>query len=145
MSEPFEVGGHTYRAGKLDAFRQFHVVRRMAPVLSSFSEITRAASAAQSGDPAAIIEAVSPLLNVVAQMPDDHVNYVLGTCLSICQRKMPGDTGWARVWNADAQRPQFDDIDMMVMVQIVAMVLSAELSGFFRGLPSTSSAMAATG
>jgi hypothetical protein len=142
MSEPFEVGGFTYRAGKLDARTQFHVVRRLAPVLGSFRDILAVVRPAEGQERVDPIEAIEPLADAVSKMPDDHVDYVLDACLSVCQREQPGGAGWSPVWNVQAKRPQFEDIDMLAMLQIVANVLAGALSGFFPGLLFASSGAA---
>ena len=38
MSEPFVVSGQTYRAGRLDAIKQLHVVRRLSPLIGALQD-----------------------------------------------------------------------------------------------------------
>jgi hypothetical protein len=141
--EPFEVAGQRYKAAKMDAITQFHVARRFAPALSSIKDIRAAATAAAGEDKLLAVEAMAPLLDAVAKMPDDHVDYVLAACLGVCQREQRNGTGWSAVWSQEAKRPMFEDIDMVAMLQIVAKVIWGQLSGFFPDLPSALSGEAA--
>ena len=125
----FNIGAYAYKSGKLDATRQFHVLRRLGPVLGSFKDIEQAAKAGPEG--AGLIAAIEPVMKAIAAMSDEDCNYVIGECLSVVQRQQSGQSGWANVWNIPARKPMFDDIDMSVMIQIVVKVLSDNYSNFF--------------
>jgi len=128
MSLEFNHGGHAYRAGKLPAMKQFHIVRRLAPLLPGVaaSGIKPDASAE---DMAAIL---TPLATGLATMSDADAEYVLMTCMEAVERKQSAG-GWARVVVGD--RLMFEDIDMAGMLHIAWQVLQHNLSGFFAGLP----------
>lgn len=129
MSAEFEIAGQTYRAGKLDAFRQFHVFRRLTPVLGSMGGLNRAAE-----NP---MEALAPVAQAIAGLSDADCEYVLGTCLGVVQRRQ--GTTWANVWNASAKRPMFDDIDLPAMLQIAVRVAEENFGGFLADILSISS------
>lgn len=132
----FDHKGQTYRAGKLDAMRQFHVTRRLAPLLPDLAKagITPGAT----GDVTAILE---PLAKAVAAMPDADAEYVLNTCLSVVERKQAAG-GWAKVMTGG--QLMFEDIDMAAMLVVAWEVLRHNLSGFFAGLPQGLPGMART-
>lgn len=125
----FEVNGALYRAGKMDAFRQFHVARRLAPVVGSLGSLSQAAR-----NP---VEALAPVAQAIAGLSDADCEYVLGTCLGVVQRQQ--GNAWANIWNASAKRPMFEDIDLPAMLQIAMHVLQDTLGGFFLVPPSASS------
>lgn len=128
MSLEFEHKGVAYKVGKLDAMRQFHVVRRLAPFLA-----TLAGSGIKPGqvgdDMAGLLE---PLAGLLGSMSDADAEYVLMACLSAAERKQPAG-GWAKVVGGGSL--MFEDIDMAAMLHIAWQVIQHNLSGFFAGLP----------
>ncbi len=130
------VNGISYRIGRLSALKQFHVVRRLAPLLSGFREV--------SGDPIdladlSVPEAVTmlgPLTEAVAGMSDADAEYIITTCLGVVERKQTGG-GYAQVVTTDHQI-LFDDIDMTAMLALTAHTIGGNLQGFFDSLSSVS-------
>lgn len=141
----FEVGGHTYRAGKLDAFRQFHVSRRIAPIIPTlipiFLTVMRDKSVTSNGD--ALAALLQPFADGLASMSDETSEYVIATCLSVVQRKT-GEKTWANVWNMGASVSMFDDIDLGTIMQIVIKVVADSLGPFIQGLLTSQMESAAT-
>lgn len=131
-----EIKGEAYRVGKLDAFKQFHVARRLAPVVTGMTDLlVRFAKKDDASDllDAKLGETVQPLARAVAALSDQDAEYIIRTCLDVCQRRQ-GD-GWARVQVHD--NLMFQDIDMFIMLQLVWKVLESNLAGFFSELPPT--------
>lgn len=126
----FTVLDYTYRSGQIDAMTQFHVVRRLAPVLASFKDV-----AAQAGGGAVGIEALEPVVVAMGRLPDEDVEYIIGKALAVVSRRKSNDAGWAPIWNVAAKRPQFDDIAMPQMLMITMHVIQAALADFLPGLP----------
>lgn len=140
----FTHGQNTYRAGKLPAMTQLHVVRRLAPFLSALmgalpggqaqtllkaakegDETNGKAEAAQLG-----LAAIGPLLDAVAAMPDEQVDYVINACLSVVERRQSAG-GWAPVMSSGGL--MFEDLGMVDLLGIARHVLSRDLAGFFGG------------
>jgi hypothetical protein len=119
----FEINGQKYRSGKLNARQQFHVARRLAPVLGGLAT----ASKGQTDNFATFLQ---PIADAIAGMSDADCDYVLDTCLASVQRQQQGST-WANIFVNKAQ--MFDDIDMGVMLQIASKVITENLGGFFQG------------
>ena len=113
----FEVSGHQYRADKLDAKRQFHLARRLAPILSKLPGVQESK----------MFEAIA---DEIATMSDENCDYILDTCLSVVKRQQDGGA-WVPVFNARANRTQFEDIDMVGMLGIARYVLEENLASFF--------------
>lgn len=124
-----EVGPHTYLIGKLDAFAQLHVARRLAPLFTSLQKLPTGMEAKDAS-----LEMFQPLVDALAQMSDTDVEYVLVKCLAVVQRKVPGTAATVAVWNSAAKRPQFDDVDLSVMLQLCAQVIMRSIGGFLGGL-----------
>ena len=113
----FKVGEHTYSARRLDAFTQLHIGRRLAPWLSYIT--------AQGGKFSAIVEALS-----LANQAD--VDFIVKAALRVVKRS--SGAAWADVFNAQADRIAFDDIDGLQLVEIVGRALEGDLLPFFEGL-----------
>lgn len=123
----FEINGNTYRSAKLDAFAQFHIARRLAPVQAAlFKAGTEASSLSeqQAGE-----KAMAGLAEAVAGMPDADCDFVLAKCLGVVQRKQ--DSGWSNITAAGGKAMTFSDIDMMTMLLITRQVIEENLGGFF--------------
>lgn len=131
MSLEFDHGGHTYRVGKMPAMKQFHVVRRLAPMLPNMAGLGFKPVAGQPGDVIAVLE---PLAKVVAEMTDTDSEYVIMSCMSVVERKQTAG-GWARMESGG--RLMFEDLDMVGLVFIVGQVLRHNLSGFFDAMPQS--------
>jgi hypothetical protein len=132
-----EIAGINFRIGKLSAFQQFHIVRRIAPLLSGLGEtFARAPAPAAEGEAVPAEEsnpelwsALGPVADALAKMTDADTEYVLKLCLGVCQRQQDGGL-WSRVVGPSGQT-MFDDIDLGVMMQLVFAVVQENLSGFF--------------
>lgn len=133
--EPFEVGGQTYRAGKINAMTQLHVVRRLAPLIGSVQAMQADPDGAGDGD--LLGRLAGPLATALAAMSDADTEYVVGACLSVCQRQAAGGLGWTPVWSVQAKQPMFDDVDLLAMLQIAAKVLMANVASFTSALPQS--------
>jgi len=116
-----------YRAGRMDARRQFHVVRRLTPLISGLTDL-----AALKADPMA---ALGPIAETIADMKDEDADYILDACLSVAERQQAAG-GWAKVMQSGSL--MFEDLDMADMLRLAGAVLWENLSGFFDALPKHS-------
>jgi hypothetical protein len=127
----FTVEGVDYRAGKLNAFQQLHVSRKLAGILPKVFPALLAASGGAT-DLAALASACEPAAEALAAMPEADVDFVYHTCLGVVARKQ--GPAWANVWNGSAKALMFDDITLAVMSQLAYRVLEDSLGSFIRGL-----------
>lgn len=136
IPKDFMVSGHMYRIGALDAFKQLHVARRLAPLLTSIGEQFAAAptSASEAEADEWMMGALGPVAKVVSCMSDEDVNYVLHACLMVCLRQQP-DERWARV-STNGKDLMFSDMDMDVLLRIAAETVKGNLGDFFPKLPA---------
>lgn len=129
------IGTDNYATGKLDAFEQFHVTRRVAPIFGMLG-ITASQIAKYSDKQAPEADSFAAMLPVVfeqvAAMREEDVDYVLKTCLSKCQRQQ-GDR-YAPVMTQG--KLMFMDIEMPTMIQLVLVTMQENLGGFFLMLPA---------
>jgi hypothetical protein len=124
-------GGNAYRFGRLTAMQQFHVARRLAPVITRMAEVKfDQLGAGEEGqrDVSGMLKLMQPLADALGQLSDADSEYVINACMAVVQRKQ--GEAWAFVWNKGAGRAMFDDIDLPVLLQLTVRVLMENLSGF---------------
>ncbi|PRE44129.1 phage tail assembly chaperone [Burkholderia multivorans] len=157
MATEIELNGTRYAIGKLSAMQQFHVSRRIAPIIPPMIPVlmkfyeemdkTEKVSADEKQGVLALVTSVAPVLqpfaDALAGLKDEDAEYVFGTCLSVVERWQ--GAGWAKVWNSTHKTSMFDDIGIDVMLPLVVRVVVANLGSFISGLlTSQASSPAAT-
>lgn len=138
MSDPKTVDGQVYKIGRLNAFEQLHIMRRLAPVLPTLAGLV----GEPGSDP---LERLEPLTEAVSKMADSDVDYVIKGCLGAVERQQ--GPAWARVVTAPGKAGDqasrgllFDDLSMSAMLQLVYHVLTENLGSFFPTAAPTASA-----
>ncbi len=121
----FEIDGVKYKAGRIPAMTQFHLLRRLSPVIA----ILFSNRDPETGifDPA---KSAAALAEAIAKMSDEDTEYVFGSCLSVVQREREGGTGYVSIWNTSAKAPQFDDINIITMIKIVSEIVQGQIGPF---------------
>jgi len=114
----FAINGVNYKASKLPAMKQFHIVRRVAPLLAGMADKDKA---------------LEGIMNGIGSLKDEDANYILFGLLSCVEREQVGH-GWAKVCTGESL--MFQDIDLAVMFQIATKAFMENYSGFIQGLPS---------
>lgn len=122
MSETVEVGGFTYRIGRMDVRKQFHVARRIGPAMLGFlgGSMIKGAKLA---------DMIGPVINALSKMSDEDSDYVLDQCMAVVSRAENGGE-WARIV-APGGGMMFQDIGLPQMLKLAQEVLSENLRGFF--------------
>lgn len=123
--------GVAYRIGKLDAFSQFHVSRRIAPILVAMgTEVFKMVLKNKTGGLHSDIDMAliaGPVSEVVARLSDEDSEYVLDKCLSVVKRQ--AGEHWCPVRSNGLM--MYQDVDMMVMLRLVVEVVRVNLGPFF--------------
>uniref|UniRef100_A0A3B0M2Q2 Bacteriophage protein n=1 Tax=Arsenophonus endosymbiont of Trialeurodes vaporariorum TaxID=235567 RepID=A0A3B0M2Q2_9GAMM len=118
-----EINGREYRATKLSVFDQLKVALKLLPVLSG---LTGELQKLQQGE--MLMAAVLPVMaNSIAQMSDEDCNAILHPCLSVVSRK--NVKTWTQIFRQGEL--MFDDIDLLIMLEIVMHVIGYSLGNFF--------------
>ena len=129
-AETVEIGGLEYRVEAMDAMSQFHVVRRVAPIMANvgmtLAELRK--SAAEEGKEEFMFRVLSAGMDVVSKMTDADVDYVLFKCLSKARRRQGDTERYMQV--ATGNQLQFQDLQMQDMVRLSIEVM--RVSGIFR-------------
>lgn len=141
MSErDFEIGGKKFKLNKIDAFKQFHIVRRIAPILKDllpllgeFQKVAKnpeGLSETEKLDQFAKL--AGPFMEGISKLSDADSDKVLYGLLSSVE--MQQDAGnWARV-SSDSML-MMQTMELPVLLQIAGRAFMYNLSGFFAGLP----------
>lgn len=116
----FELNGFEYRLQKLDARRQFHIMRRLSPM---FAELASALKSDTDSE-----EALAPLANALANMSDADADYCLFGLLASVQRKQNGTFSKVAVEN----QLMFADITMQAMLQLAFKAFQFNFESFFQ-------------
>lgn len=134
-----EINGHTYRFDRMDARKQFHVARKVGPLLAMMGNVaaavghlpTAAEAQAEKEQEAAgrFLLFMGPLAERLQEMSTADLDFVIDTCLSTAHRK-EGDR-WAPVMAGDGHTMMFADITMQTMLQITMGALRENLGNFF--------------
>lgn len=138
------VGAHGYQIGTLSAMQQFHVVRKLAPVLAGVADAMKFANALRGGgssDMASDLASFDKIAAAVSGMSDRDSEYVIKICLNVCRRQVEG-SGLARLVTADGTMT-YADMKLTDMLQLTWRVLQSSLSDFFPVVPPNSPAPAA--
>jgi hypothetical protein len=144
LQAPTEVqlSNNVYRVGRADAMTQFHVARRLAPVLAALGVslmdlLKQAPPAPADGDGAPsladvdMLAVMRPVMDIVSKMTDEDVEYVIKAALSVVQRQQ-GDR-WAAVQHKG--QLVFADIPMTDMIRLAVEFVRENLGGFFSRPP----------
>lgn len=138
----FSIGERNFKLNKVDAVKQFHIVRRLGPVLSDIIPVAQKFAKMNKRDMAAdeqfemIAQMAGPFLNGISKLSDEDANRVLfGLCSSVEMQQMPHGN-WARVASGEAL--MFQDLDFSILIQIAGRAFVFNLSNFSQALPQTS-------
>ncbi len=128
----FEFMGKSYRLGTMDCFEQFHVSRKLAPIIASMGgEMFKLLSG--KGDTKKLSKVdwmllAGPMADVLAQMSNEESEYILRTCLKYIKRKE--DSAWAPIMLSTGQM-MYADLKMTHMLRLVFEMLVHNFGDFF--------------
>ncbi|MCU4406504.1 phage tail assembly chaperone [Acinetobacter junii] len=148
MNELITIGEHDYTIGRLNALDQFHVSRKIAPIVPTLmpiitevakGDLSKAIESIELGDNnelgslEPLAQALEPFMEAFAKMPEDDVNYVIHKCLSVVKRSSSVV--------CRGQTIMFDDLDMGQILPLVVAVIRVSLGNFIQGLLTKASNM----
>ena len=138
-----ELKNKTYRIDRLDALTQFHLVRKLTPVLAAAGISIKAlvkSGESLDGGLDGLLPVIEPVSKIMAKMDTEDVNFILFSCLTKVARKQDDGryqsviVGDASSVSAVGMRFMFEDIDMMIMIRLTIEVLRVNLGPFFEEL-----------
>lgn len=140
MNQDFDIGGRKFKLGKIDAFKQFHIVRRVGPILADMLPALKDIAKAAKGGPDEseemkldqISKFVGPIMEGLSRLSDADADKVLFGLLSAVEVQHGGGS-WAKVSNGTMLMMQ--DLELPVLLQLAGRAFMFNLSGFFAALP----------
>lgn len=135
-----DVKGITYDFGKIPALAQFHIVRRLAPIIGDLlTTLGPMMKGKKAGDKFELTEeemlkGLGPIMMSISKLSDEDANYAIFGLLNPVRRKISSAGGYAKI--NTGENLMFEDIDMAVMIQIAVKSFVANLGGFINALPS---------
>lgn len=124
MTTETEIEGKTFSIGRLNAFEQLHVFRRVMPIMKPVLLVLRAPGGASK------LDMVMAMSETLANLPDEHLDYVLQKCLSVSRRK-DGDRFFPIMSGTTLM---YQDMDMPTLLRLTWEVLMENFQPFFKGL-----------
>jgi hypothetical protein len=137
-----------YRFDKIDALSQFHIVRRLSPIVGELAAVVANSAVLKQGkkleemgiddiDFDKVAKHIGPVLSAMAKLPDEDMNYAIFGLLKGVSRKQTAGGGWARVTTDNGQF-MFEDIkgNLVLMMTLAGKSFAANLGGFINALPS---------
>ncbi len=148
------IKGETYRPTQMTPREQFHVSRRLSPLVGTMGDgiLALLDGSTRAEAMTKLARDIGPLTNALAFMPDSVLDEVIDTCLLHTER-LNKDTGtWHPIYirnGKDALR-MFKDVDLYAEMVLVAECFKENLAPFFSQLnggaaPSVSANGAAAG
>ena len=140
----FEIEGKQFRFDKLTAMQQFHVSRKIAPLipplLPVFDQIRKdeAKKLSVVDDFAAIGPLLQPFADGLASMSDEASEYVFSTCLGAI--KYRHGENWIQMWSVTGKVAMVVELnDASLLLRLVVRVISESLAPFLAGFLTSAS------
>lgn len=138
----FEIGPRKFKLSKLDPFKQFHIVRRVGPILSDLlptmknvGELKGAESMSETEKLEKIAAFAGPIMQGLSKLSDADADFVMVGLLASVEVQQAGGN-WARV--AHNGMIMIQDLELPQLLQIAGRAFMFNLSGFFGALPHKS-------
>ena len=119
-----------YRTGKLSAFEQLHVARRLAPALANLFTVFSTAPTMGEGESiedTILSLATGPLADTFSKMSDEDVDYIVNTCLGVCERQQ--EKGWAKIMRSGTL--MFHNLELDELLGLTFTVIQENLGRYF--------------
>ncbi len=138
----FQIGGRDFKLNKLDAFKQFHIVRRIGPLLSDLLPAMKGAQKLKNVEALSedekldqMAKLAGPIMLGLSKLSDADADLVLFGLLSSVEMKQ-SQGNWAKV--STNSMLMLQDLELPVLLQIAGRAFMYNLSGFFGALPHQS-------
>jgi hypothetical protein len=146
IKKEFEIDGIPYAVHGMNAFDAGDIAAILGPLLVPFAKLSRedgtfarlASINAQAGGEknkemmAVLFDNLEKLMQLVASMPSSQRHEVMQKCLEVVSRRQKGTQTWVPIWNQQASRLQFDELnDLPKALRICGEVIGAHLKSFF--------------
>ncbi len=134
----FEIGGKKFKLNKIDAFKQFHIVRRIGPLLSDLIPAMKSAQGVKNLDNLSESERLDqiagfagPIMTGLSKLSDKDADFVLfGLLASVEVQQQAGN--WAKI--AVDGMMMVQDFELPILLNIAGRAFMFNIAGFFNTL-----------
>ena len=132
-----QIGNHSYDVTQMPPRLQQHVLRRLAPLVSTMGPTIMALLDEEADKKAVMAQvafAVGPISEALAAMSDSNLDYILDACL-LHVRRLDSDQAWHPIYvpgnGGKGVIRMYADVDSGTELRLVAEVIKVNLAGFF--------------
>lgn len=142
--DEFDLGGRKFKLNKINAMVQFHIVRRIGPLITELISVMGQISKKNvegMTEEEKVMEfgkLATPIMMGLSKLSDQDSEYVLYRLLAAVEVHQPQFNVWSHVARAESGI-MFQDIELPVIMQVAARSLMFNLKGFFSLLPQKAS------
>ncbi len=140
----FKIGNREFKLLKLDTFKQFHIARRIGPIIGDLIPIAHKLRSlsldtddklSEEQKLEALAPILQPLIDGFSKLSDQDADFVLmGLCSAV---EMKNSGVWSRVVHEKAGL-MFQDLELPELLQIAGRAFQFNLAAFFKPSPSIS-------
>ncbi len=137
----FKIGDKEFKLSKIDPFKQFHIVRRIAPILSDVIPILSQIKQVKDDQMSELDKLAefgrlaSPLMVGISKLSDEDSDKVLKGLLGAVEIKQE-QGNWARI--VQDSQIMFSNLDLPILLAAAGHSFMFNMSGFFDVLPQVS-------
>lgn len=142
MDNSFSIGERQFKLSKINAMKQYHIVRRIAPILGemlpAMKDIAKAHESKSMTEDEKLDQAVrfaGPIMNGLSKLSDKDSEVVLYGLLAAVEIKQ-AEGNWAKIVQND--QLMFDNLDLPLMLQAAGRSFMYNMAGFFDVLQRSS-------
>lgn len=122
-----QIDDKTFVIGRLTARQQFHVARRLAPVIAA---IVRADGVTTEN----VMNSLSDVAVALSDIKDADADYIMDTCMGVVKyRDSTANTDFTLLVNKNMR---YDWVDLPMMLRLTSAVVKENLAGFMSAVPS---------
>lgn len=128
MDNSFEIGDLKFKTRKLGAFQQFHILRRLSPVLGNLAPaLAKLQGLSEEQLQKDQFELLAPIMDGISKLSESDSEKVLKDLLSAVEMQQSGN--WAFLVKNDVL--MFMNLDLSVLLQAAGRAFAFNMSGFF--------------
>lgn len=141
----FQIGARKYKVSKIDAFKQFHIARRLGPIMGDIIPVAQKLQAKfgalkpdemKEDQLEAVAAIAQPVLVGFSRLSDDDANKILLGLCSAVEMQQTQAGGWAKV--STESQLMFQDLELPELMQIAGRAFMFNIAGFFKLAPQVS-------
>ena len=129
-----QINGHDYNFGKLNARKQFHIMRRLTPVLSELTPLIKMFNQKRDDESNTGLQLIEHIAKTLGGLKDDDADFILDGLLDSITRDNGNGLGFSSVRVNGVT--MFADIDMPTELTLAYHAIKANFTDFIPAIRS---------